>query len=352
MRPMGQAGPLLLVVAWLFAGSTGAQAQEQRSLSACGRVNAFTAATATSDGRIAIGTRSYVLRADALYSQMGQNTLALIVGRDICLNGTLDASGAFVQYVGHGIPQPYCGRVHDLRAPTATSAGSLVIQDTGVATFIIPAGTDLSNDTPSPSGTYKCYSLAVDGAGDAYVTGRFVRAVDRVVTRLMVCGRVLAYTPATASMPGSVRIGSRTLPIERGFIYEGDPAGDRVDRTVVGSDVCLTGGLSANGDLITFITQALIGSACSAVGSYRPPSANAPGLLVLAVPGNADYMKVTVPRGTDLGAITPGDSICIRYGVGDDGDAFVTARFERTTPAPGGAGQRPPIAQLPSTSTR
>lgn len=343
---------VVLVVACLLVGSTATQAQEQRSLSACGRITAFTAATAASDGSIAIGTRSYVLRADPLYSQMGQNKLALIVGREICLNGSLDASGAFLQYIGHGIPQPYCGRVQGLRVPTATSAGSLVIQDTGVATFPIPAGTDLSSDAPSQFGTYKCYSLAVDVAGDAYVTGRFIRTVDRVVTRFEVCGRVLAYTQSTASAAGSVRIGSRTFPIERGFVYEGDPAGDRTDRTVVGSDVCLTGGLGASGELVTFITQPVRSAVCSTIGSYRAPTATAAGVLVLSITSNPDYMRLLVPPGTNIGDLAPAAHVCVRYAVNSEGDAFVTARVEPTQSTPGGTGPRPPVTQLPATSTR
>lgn len=347
---------LVLFIACLLVSSLvsslGAQAQEQRSLSACGRINAFTTATATTDGSITIGTRTYVLRADALYSQMGQNRLALVVGREVCLNGTLDGSGALLQYIGHGIPQPYCGRVQGLRAPTATTAGSLVIQDTGVATFPIPAGTDLSNDAPAPAGTtYKCYSLSVDPAGDAYVTGRFIRTVDRVVTRFEVCGRVIGYTPATASSPGSVRIGSRTFVIERGFVYEGDPAGDRVDRTVVGTDVCLTGGLAAGGELITFITQRIRDAVCSTVGTYRPPTAGAPGSLVLSVTSNPDYMRLIVPPGTQVGAVVAGAYVCLRYGVNGDGDVVVTERFE-PTPLTGGATSTRPPAQLPATSTR
>jgi hypothetical protein len=344
---------LSFVFACLLVSSLGAQAQEQRSLSACGRINSLTPATATTDGSITIGTRTYVLRADALYSQMGQNQVALVARREVCLNGTLDASGAFLQYIGHGIPQPYCGRVQSLRAPTATTAGSLVIQDTGVATFPIPAGTDLSNDAPALAGsTYKCYALAVDPAGDALVTGRFIRTVDRVVTRFEICGSVIGYTPASASSPGSVRVGSRTFIIERGFVYEGDPAGDRADRTVVGTDVCLSGGLGAGGQLISFITQPFRDSACSTVGSYRPAANGAAGLLVLSVTSNPDYMRLIVPEGTQVGSIAPGAYVCLRYAVNADGDAFVTERFEPTPPSPGGISSTRPITQLPNTSTR
>jgi len=342
---------LSFVIACLLVSSLGAQAQEQRSLSACGRINAFTPATATTDGSIAIGTRTYVLRADALYSQMGQNRLALVVGREVCLNGALDASGAMLSYIGHGIPQPYCGRVQSLRAPTGAVAGSLVIQDTGIATFSIPVGTDLSNDAPSPYGTYKCYSLAVDAPGDAYVTGRFIRTVDRVASRLQICGRVLEYTRATPTAAGAVQIGSRALTIERGFVYTGDPAGDRVDRTVVGTDVCLTGGLSATGELITFITGQFRDSACSTVGSYRPPSTATDGMLVLSVAEHPDYMRLIVARGTDLGTVATGGHICVRYAINGNGDATVTSRFEPTSPSPGVAA-KPPVTQLPSTSTR
>lgn len=343
---------LLILVASLVASSVGAEAQEQRSLSACGRINAFTQATPPTDGSITIGSRAYVLRADALYSRSGGNVQALVVGRDVCLNGSLDASGAFVQYSGHGIPQPYCGRVLELRAPTPSTAGSLVIQDTGVATFPIPIGTDLSNDTPPPSGgTYKCFSLAVDPTGDAYVTGRFIRTVDRVVTRFQICGRVLDYVRATPTAAGAVRLGSRTIPIERGFVYTGDPAGDRTDRTIVGADVCLTGGLSAAGELIDFITQAFRDQTCSTVGSYRPPSATADGLLVLSVPSNPDYMRLVVPARTHLGAVAVGGDICVSYAVNAAGDSFVTARFQPSPPSLGRA-TAPSIPQLPSTGTR
>lgn len=338
---------LVFLVASLVASSVGAEAQEQRSLSACGRIAAFTQATPSTDGSITIGTRTYVLRADAIYSRSGGNLQALVVGREVCLNGTLDQTGAFVQYIGHGIPQPYCGRVHELRAPSASTAGSLVIQDTGVATFPIPIGTDLSNDAPSRFGAYKCYSLAVDPAGDAYVTGRFIRTADRVVTRFKICGRVLEYVRATPTAAGAVRIGSRAMPIERGFVYTGDPAGDRTDRTMVGAEVCLTGGLSAAGELIDFITQPFEGRTCSTAASYRPPSATADGLLMLSVPGNPDYMRLIVPIGTDLGAAAEGD-ICVSFAVNPAGDAFITGRFQPSR----GSATAPAIPQLPSTSTR
>lgn len=338
----------MAVLACLVVGSTGAQAQEQRSLSVCGRIGAFTAATSSTDGGITIGTRTYVLRADAIYSRSGGNVEALVVGREICLNGTLDQSGAFVQYTGHGIPRPYCGRVHELRAPTASAAGSLVIQDTGVATFPIPTGTDLSDDVPTPFGTYKCYSLAVDAPGDAYVTGRVIRTVDRVVTRFQICGRVLEYLRATLAAAGAVRIGSRAMAIERGFVYTGDPAGDRTDRTVVGADVCLTGGLSATGELIDFITQPFRDRTCGTAGSYRAPSASTDGLLVLSVPSNPDYLRLVVPIGTDLSPVAAGGDICVSYAVNAAGDAFVTGRFQ---PSLGGV-TAPSIPQLPSTSTR
>lgn len=339
---------LVFLAVSLVASSVGAEAQEQRSLSACGRITAFAQATPSTDGSITIGTRTYVLRADAIYSRSGGNLQALVVGREICLNGTLDQSGAFVQYSGHGIPQPYCGRVRELRAPSASTAGSLVIQDTGVATFPIPIGTDLSNDAPSPFGAYKCYSLAVDPAGDAFVTGRFIRTVDRVVTRFKICGRVLDYVRATPTAAGAVRIGSRTMPIERGFVYTGDPAGDRTDRTMVGADVCLTGGLSAAGELIDFVTQPFEERTCGTAGSHRVPSASAEGQLVLSVPSNPDYMRLVVPTGTDLGTVAAGGDICVSFAVNPAGDAFVTGRFQ---PSRGGA-TAPSIPQLPSTSTR
>jgi hypothetical protein len=86
--------PLALIVVALWATPTSAQS----GVSVCGRVTAFTAATPTNDGSITIGTRSFVLRADALYSAVGQNRETLVVGREIPAGTVLPADAGSGSY--------------------------------------------------------------------------------------------------------------------------------------------------------------------------------------------------------------------------------------------------------------
>jgi hypothetical protein len=312
---VGLALGLLALPADTAAGETG------EGVSVCGRLSQFTAATAVRAGEAIVGTRRLTLAPDTLYSAMGQNRMAFVVGNAICVNGSRGSDDALVQYIAIGMPSPYCGHVLAYRLPTATAKGVLTLRDTGVATFDIAPGADLRDDLDA---AHRCYALAIDVAGDAYVASRVVRTVDRIVSRFEACGRITAYDKATATSAGRVAIGTRSWPIETAFVYTGDPAGKTTDRTAAGSDMCLTGGLAASGELAHFITSAFRDLTCGIVSAVVPATLTASGSVTFSAGPNADYARYVIEAGKALGA-SVGSDMCIRAAVGPDGNAVVSA---------------------------
>ena len=314
---------LAAVLALGFIGLAGnaAAGEIADGVSVCGRLSQFTAATAVRAGEAIVGTRRLALAPDTLYSAVGQNRMNFVVGNAICVNGSRGTDGALVQYLAVGMPSPYCGTVLAYVLPTANAKGVLTLRDTGVATFDIAAGADLRDDL---SGPRRCYALAIDVEGDAYVRSRVVQTVDRIASRFQACGRITAYDKATATAAGRVAIGTRTWPIETAFVYTGDPAGKSADRTAVGSDMCLTGGLTTSGELADFITSGFRDLTCGIVSAVVPATRTASGSVTFGAGSNADYARYVIDAGKTLGT-TVGADICIRAIVGPDGNAVVSA---------------------------
>jgi hypothetical protein len=290
-------------------------------VSVCGRLSAFTAATAVRAGEAIVGTRRLTLAPDTLYSAVGQNRMNFVVGNAVCVNGSRGADGALIQYLAIGMPSPFCGHLLAYVLPTANAKGVLTLRDTGVATFDVAPGADLRDDLSAP---HRCYALAIDAAGDAYVRSRVVRTVDRIVSRFKACGRITAYDKATATAAGRVAIGTRTWPIETAFVYTGDPAGKSSDRTAVGSEMCLTGGLTGSGELADFITSEFHDLTCGIVSAVVPATRTASGSVTFSAGPNADYARYVINAGKALGT-SVGADICIRATVGPDGNAVVSA---------------------------
>lgn len=310
-----------LALGFLPLARNAAAGELSEGVSVCGRLSQFTAATAFRAGEAIVGTRRLTLAPDTLYSAVGQNRMNFVVGNAICVNGSPGVDGSLVQYLAIGMPSPYCGTVLAYRLPTASAKGLLTLRDTGVATFDVAAGADLKDDLGAP---HRCYALAIDGAGDAYVASRVVRAVDRIVARFEACGRITAYDKATATAGGRIAIGTRTWPIETAFVYTGDPAGKSTDRTAVGSDMCLTGGLTTGGELADFITSGFRDLTCGIVSGVVPATRTASGSLTFSAGPNVDYARYVIDAGKAL-ATTVGADICIRATVGPDGNAVISA---------------------------
>jgi hypothetical protein len=310
-----------LALGVLTLAGNAAAAETGEGISVCGRLSQFTAATAVRAGAAIVGTRRLTLAPDTLYSAVGQNRMNFVVGNAICVNGSRGPDGALVQYLAIGMPLPYCGTVLAYGPPTASAKGLLTLRDTGVATFDIAPGADLMDDL---SATYRCYALAIDAAGDAYVRSRVVRTVDRIVSRFKACGRITAYDKATVTAAGRVAIGTRTWPIETAFVYTGDPAGKSSDRTAVGSEMCLTGGLTSSGELADFITSEFRDLTCGIVSAVVPATRTASGSVTFRAGPDVDYLRYVIDAGKALGT-TVGADICIRATVGTDGDAVISA---------------------------
>jgi hypothetical protein len=220
----------------------------------------------------------------------------------------------------------YCGLVLDYRPSTSASFGSITLRDTGIALFPVAPGADMREDVASiEASSNRCYATALDSSGDAYITGRVIRAFERAVARFEACGRVTRYEKASTGESGVLAIGTRTWPIERGFTYTGDPAGDRVDHTAVGTNVCAIGELSSTGELIGFITQPFRELSCGRISLYQAATAASPGYISFGAGPYRDYTRATIPAGKDLPA-SVGDDLCVRVSVAVDGNAVVTAR--------------------------
>ena len=344
---------LALLVSGLTIPAQAAADQEVES-SVCGRIAAFTAATVTTDGTITIGSRSFVLRRDALYSAMGQNRITLVAGNSVCLYGARDAAGAFLPYTGIALPVDYCGSVMSFSPATPSTDGSLVVRDLGVARFVIPRGTDAGAD---PTGARACFRLGLDAHGDAIVIGRTTTLAERTAHRVSVCGLVSAWSvpervPGQAMLihraAGSITVGTHTYPIAAGTTYSLVNA-----PPVVGQPTCLSGSLDAGGELIEYGAQpGLPGCTGGTIVEYRAPTASAAGLLRLSVSGSSvtytdESFRFLIPAGTAMPPDTTNGRYCFTLALGASGDAVVTGAM---IPSPGGA--TAPVTTLPNTSTR
>jgi hypothetical protein len=345
--------PVAILAAMLLAARPAVAVGAETTF--CGRIEAFTPATATADGTITIGSRTFLLRADALYSAIGQNRLNLVVGNSVCLGGARDATGAFTEYIANPMPSAYCGTVTSFTPATGSTDGALEIRDVGIARFTIPRGTAVGAD---PTGAPRsCFNVGLDARGDAIVTGRVLTVPERTVQRVAgVCGLLSAWTvpqrtPGLAELihpaAGSITVGTRTYAIAAGTIYSLVNAAP-----IVGQPTCLSGSLDATGTLIEYGAQPGLPACMTAtIVEYRPPTATAAGLVRFGVSGSAlpytsDSYRFVIPAGTPVPADAASGAYCFTLALGPDGDAIVTG-----TTIPAGGGATAPVNTLPNTST-
>jgi len=150
------------------------------------------------------------------------------------------------------------------------------------------------------------------------------------------CGKVTAYTPPTATTPGSIRIGTTTFATTAGSLPNPPPP------IAVGSILCLTGRLDATG-AFTSLTTATLGEqvVCGTVQAFAPASTTTPGSVTIL--SNASW-TLPVRAGVALSAAQATGAQCFKFGVNADGNAEVVGYSGPGTPAP--------VGQLPNTSTR
>lgn len=144
-------------------------------LTYCGTVKSYQPASASGDGSIAIGSRTYPIAAGTAPSS------ALTAGSasgDRCVSGEIDAAGRFIRIDsahpygavgGSGVTATICGTVADYRPPQGAQDGLLILQERGRET-VVPQGTQLAL-APGSSPGQRCFSGSLNSAGDAIVTG-------------------------------------------------------------------------------------------------------------------------------------------------------------------------------------
>ena len=267
------------------------------SVTVCGVVSAYTSATASSPGSITIGGQSIPIAAGTTIGGAGRITL----GTDLCLNGTLNASGELVVpssvTAGATTSINLCGTVTAYTAATANSAGSITI---GGQTLPIAAGTALDGAGLITAGANLCLNGSLNAAGQLVLPTSVSAGVS---SRVSICGVVSAFTAATASAPGSISIGGQVLPIAAGTALGGSR------RVNVGANVCLDGTLDLSGQLVppSVVTVNVSGNVdvCGVVSAFTPATATAPGSITI---GGQSY---TIAAGASLGfPVTIGQTTC------------------------------------------
>lgn len=143
-----------LVIGLAVSASTAA-AQTQQIGFTCGRVTAYTAATATADGSITIGTKTFVIRAGATPTPPPP----IAVGAVLCV-GELDASGALNPLTASTFGDTVCGAV------VGSAPGTLTIRTNAVWTFPVRSGTTFTST--QLTGT-QCFRYELNAQGNAEI---------------------------------------------------------------------------------------------------------------------------------------------------------------------------------------
>lgn len=152
-------------------------------------------------GSITVGTRGYAIARGTEYSLVNAPPQ---VGSTTCLAGSLDVNGVLVEYgAGPGMPGCTGGSVSEYHPPTASMDG-LIRLGGGLSLtpesyrFAIPAGTTMPSD--ATSGRY-CFTLGLDVAGDAVVTGARVPEPGRATapSPTVPAERAITSLPSTST---------------------------------------------------------------------------------------------------------------------------------------------------------
>ncbi len=155
-----------IALALFFAAAAPVSAQPASAGFLCGRVTAYSAPTATTDGSIGIGTTTFVLRAGSLVGQPPPITIGALT----CIDGRRDASGAFIASFGITTlgDSQICGPVTSFTPATATGPGSITIAIGQLPpTLPVRVGVSLS---PTQTTGSQCFKWVVySGDGNAEV---------------------------------------------------------------------------------------------------------------------------------------------------------------------------------------
>jgi hypothetical protein len=257
------------------------------TIKVCGTVAAYTAATATATGLLKIAGSTYIL---ALGTHL---PASVVVGADLCLDLDIDGFGRVadgtVSANAH-VHVEVCGEVLAYAAATSTATGLLKI---GSKTWTLAVGSHLPASVAV--GADLCIDLELDG--NARVSDGAVSA--DVEATVKVCGTVTAYTAATATAAGQLKVAGHSWATALASTL---PASIRA-----GADLCLN--LTLNGfaqvkdGTVVADVQSTV-QVCGTVTAYAAATSTTLGQLKAA--GNTWVMALdadlpaTVKAGADL----------------------------------------------------
>lgn len=327
----------------LTASAPSAAGEATTALQVCGTLRQHQPAAASVGGALTIGTRSYVVAPGTV---AGNGGVTVAIGGDLCVQASQGGTtGQLVYYLFFPLRpgDRACGN-HLASTQTATT----IAADFGELTL------RRGSAVPPGQGTERiCYALEVDRpSGDLVATGVLpIRDIDR--ERVSHCGTVSAYTRATATSSGSLVIGSRSYRIAAGVAYTGDPAGDRTDRTAVGSNVCLGATLGTGGEIVEYLTGPFRPNTGGVVIAYTLPSGGRSGIATLSY-GSRSTLRI--PAAIDAAVdLSRGGSHCFSTTVDGSGDMSASAVIQcqqgvATGPGPATGAPSPAVATSPSPS--
>ncbi len=295
----------------LTAAPARAASEGTDALEVCGTLRAHTAATATADGSLRVGSRTYPIASGVT---AGNGGVEVAIGRNLCVTASIGlTSGRLVRYLFFMMVtgDRVCGNIV---RPTSTETFAMRA-DFGELTFLrsTPA---VAIDNP---GMRACYAFQVEStSGDLVATAKLpVRDIFSDRERVTKCGTVKAYVPATAASSGQITVGSRSFRIAAGTTYTGDPAGDRTDRTIVGQATCLSSTLDTGGAIVEYITRAMDTSITGTASAYAPPSPSGTGVAILSY---VSRYELRIPAAIDAAIDVARDTYCYSTTVDASGD--------------------------------
>lgn len=310
----------------------------------CGALRAHTVATATVEGALRVGSRTYPIASGV---SAGNGGVEVAVGRELCVTASIGlTSGRLVRYLFFPMlsGDRVCGNIV---RPTATESFAMRA-DFGELTLLRGTPT-LAIDNP---GMRACYAFQIGGTtGDLVASAKVpVRDAFSDRERVTKCGTVKAYVPATAASSGQITIGSRLIRIAAGTPYVGDPAGDRIDRTTVGQAMCVSATLDTGGAIVEYLTREMFMSLTATASAYTPPSGGTPGIAILSYQSR---FELRIAAAFDATIDVARTTNCFTTTVDANGD--MTAGAVITCPSGGvTAGTSPPStapASPPATAT-
>ena len=189
----------------------------------------------------------------------------------LVLAGVAMSNRAVEAQVGAEVDLAICGEVDSYTAATGLVPGALVIDG---QSFVLAAGTELTNSNLLTANADICLSASLNASGD--ITGGSITA--NAATAVEVCGAVTAFTAATAAVPGSITIGGQTFPIAAGTTLDGQGL------ATVGADLCLDATANGAGQLedgtLTANATAAV-EVCGAATAFTAATATAPGSITI-----------------------------------------------------------------------